>query len=112
MLCEEKNYSNYSNEKYQTLYLELLINKLFSKLKKEEMPKDKQSENFPKEYQDLKELFKKYRNYNKMKLYEKVKDSWMYDIEIYLLSQLLKNDEAIKKLIAMIWIFSKNILKI
>ena len=102
MLCEDKKYSTYSNEKYQTLYLDLLINQLFSQLKKDTIPKDKQSENFPKEYNDLKELFKKYNNYNKAKLLESVKDSWMYDIEIYLLSQLQKNDEAIKKLIELI----------
>ena len=102
MLCEDKKYSTYSNEKYQTLYLDLLINKLFSQLKKDAIPKDKQSENFPKEYNDLKELFKKYNKYNKTKLFESVKDSWMYDIEIYLLSQLQKNEEAIKKLIELV----------
>ncbi len=102
MLCEDKKYNTYSNEKYQTLYLDLLINKLFSQLKKDTIPKDKQSENFPKEYNDLKELFKKYNKYNKTKLFEIVKDSWMYDIEIYLLSQLQKNEEAIKKLIELV----------
>ena len=102
MLCDEKKYANYSNERYQTLYLELLINKLFSELKKESIPENKQSEKFPKEYQDLKELFKKYINYNKNKLYEKVKDTWMYDIEILLLSKLQKIDEAIKKLIELV----------
>ena len=102
MLCEDKKYENYSNEKYQTLYLELLINKLFSELKKDSIPENKQNEKFPKEYQDLKELFKKYGNYNKSQLLEKIKDSWMYDIEIYLLSKLQKNDEAIKKLIDLV----------
>ena len=102
MLCDEKKYENYSNEKYQTLYLELLINKLFSELKKESIPENKQNEKFPKEYQNLKELFKKYKNYNKSQLLEKIKDSWMYDIEIYLLSQLQKTDEAIKKLIDLV----------
>jgi len=79
-----------------TLYLELLVNKLFTKLKKDSMDLDKQSEEFKKEYNDLKELFKKYKNYNKGKLLEIVKNSWMNDIEIYLLSQMSKNDEAIK----------------
>jgi len=102
MLCEDKKYCEYSNEKYQTLYLEILINKLFSELKKEDIPKNKENEKFPKEYQDLKDFFKKYTKYNKTKLLEKVKDSWMYDIEIYLLSQLQKNDEAIKKLINLV----------
>ena len=101
MLCDEIKY-NYSNEKYQTLYLELLVNKLFTKLKKDSMDLDKQSEEFKKEYNDLKELFKKYKNYNKGKLLEIVKNSWMNDIEIYLLSQMSKNDEAIKKYIELI----------
>ena len=101
MLCEEEKY-NYSNEKYQTLYLELLINKLFSQIKKDSLPKNKESENFPKEYQDLKALFQKYKNYNKPKLLEIVKNTWMYDIEIYLLSQLQKNDEAIKKYLELV----------
>ena len=102
ILCDDKKYENYSNEKYQTLYLELLINKLFSELKKDSIPENKQNEKFPKEYQDLKELLKKYDKYNKSQLLEKIKDSWMYDIEIYLLSQLQKNDEAIKKLINLV----------
>ena len=101
MLCEEEKY-NYSNEKYQTLYLELLINKLFSQIKKDSLPKNKESENFPKEYQDLKALFQKYKNYNKPKLFEIVKNTWMYDIEIYLLSQLQKDDEAIKKYLELV----------
>ena len=101
ILCDETKY-NYSNEKFQTLYLELLINKLFSQLKKDSLPKNKESENFPKEYQDLIALFKKYKNYNKAKLLEAVKNTWMYDIEIYLLSQLQKDDEAIKKYIELV----------
>ena len=102
MLCEEEKYKNYSNEKYQTLYLEMVINKLFSELKKDSIPQNKQSENFPKEYKNLKELVRKYTNYNKTKLLEIIKDSWMYDIETFLLSQMQKNDEAIKKLIEMV----------
>ena len=102
LLCDEKKYAHYSNEKYQTLYLELLINKLFSELKKDSIPENKQSEKFPKEYQDLKELFKKYNSYNKTKLYEEVKDTWMYDIELFLLSKLQKIDEALKKLMELV----------
>ena len=102
MLCEEEKYSAYSNEKYQTMYLNLLLNDLFTKLKKDEIPKNKESEKFPEEYKKLKDLCEKYQNYNKTQLLEKVKDSWMYDIELYLLSKLIKNDEAIKKLIGLV----------
>ena len=108
MLCDDKKYINYSNEKYQTLYLELLINKLFSELKKEEIPPNKEGEKFPSGYQNLKDLFKKYDKYNRTQLLEKVKNTWMYDIEIYLLSQIQKNDEAIKKLIDLVKSNNKN----
>ena len=102
MLCEDEKYAAYSNEKYQTLYLNLLIDELFKKLKKDEIPKNKESENFPNEYKDLLELCKKYQNYKQTQLLEKVKNTWMYDVEILLLSQLLKNDEVIKKLIELV----------
>ena len=102
MLCEDKKYQNYSNDKYQTLYIDILINKLFSELKKDSIPSNKQSENFPKEYKDLKEIVKNYSSYNRSTLLEKIKNTWMYDIELYLLSQLQRNDEAIKKLIDLV----------
>jgi hypothetical protein len=101
MLCEDKRYEKYSTEKYQTMYLELLINKLFSELQKNAIPINKENENFPNDYQRLKELFQKFNNYNKTKILEIVKDTWMYDIEILLLSGLKKNDDALKKLINM-----------
>ena len=101
-LCEDEKFVEYSNEKYQTLYLNMLINELFKQLKKEEIPKNKESEKFPNEYNDLKEKIKKYNNYNKSLLLENIKNTWMYDIEIYLLSQMQKSDEAIKKLIELI----------
>ena len=107
LLCEDKKYSNYSNEKHQTLYLELLLNKLFSEVKKEYIPppktKDlKEYEGLPNKYKDFKELFTKFTKYNKVRLLDLIKDSWMYDIIIYLLTETQKYSEAIQKLVELV----------
>ena len=97
IVCDDKNYSN---EKYQTIYLESLIKKIFAKRQNSDIPKQKEDEkDFPKAYLELKEIIKKYDKYDKTKLLNCVKNTWMYDIEIYLLSKSKKNDEAIKCLI-------------
>ena len=100
IVCDDVNYSN---EKYQTLYISLLIEKLFSQIKKDVIPKNKEEEKqFPKEYSDLKELIKKLNKYNVSPLLNLVKNSWMYDVEIYLLSQSKNNEEAIKILLNLV----------
>ena len=96
IICDDKHYSN---EKYQTLYIELLIKNLFSQKQDKDIPKDKESEDFPKEYSDLKKLMKKYDKYDASHLLYLVQNTWMYDVEIYLLSQSKKNDEALKILL-------------
>ena len=71
IVCDDVNYSN---EKYQTLYISLLIEKLFSQIKKDVIPKNKEEEKqFPKEYSDLKELIKKLNKYNVSPLLNLVK---------------------------------------
>ena len=107
LLCEDKKYSNYSNEKHQTLYMELLLNKLFSEVKKEYVPppKDKDAkeyEGLPNKYKNFKELFTKFTKYNKDHLLELIKDSWMYDIIIFLLTETQKYNEAIEKLVELV----------
>ena len=107
LLCEDKKYSNYSNEKNQTSYMELLLNKLFHEVKREFVPppksKDaKEYEGLPNKYKDFKELFTKFKNYNKEKLLNLIKDSWMYDIIIYLLTETQKYNEAIQKLVELV----------
>jgi len=100
IVCDDVNYSN---EKYQTLYISLLIEKLFTQNKKDIIPKNKEEENqFPKEYSDLKELIKKLDKYNISPLLNLVKNTWMYDIEVYLLSQSKNNEEAIKILLNLV----------
>ena len=97
IICDDKNYSN---EKYQTIYIELLIKKIFSQKQNKEIPKDKDGEKqFPKEYYTLKELIKSYDKYNVEHLLNLVKNTWMYDLEIYLLSQSKRNEDAIKILL-------------
>ena len=107
LLCEDKKYSNYSNEKNQTLYMELFLNKLFNEVKKEFVPPPKNKdaveyEGLPKKYKDFKELFNKFTKYNKEKLLALIKDSWMYDIIIYLLTETQKYGEAIQKLVELV----------
>ena len=97
IVCDDKNYSN---GKYQTMYMEIFIKKLFAQKESKFFPKNKEEEKeFPKEYLDLKELIKKYEDYDISLLLNLVQNSWMYDIEIYLLSQSKKNDEAIQLLL-------------
>ena len=102
LLCEDKKYAKYSNEKYQTLYIQILINVLFNKLKKDSIPGNKEQEKFPKEYNSFKEVLINYKCYNKSQILELIKNTWMYDVEILLLSKLEKNEEAIKKMIELI----------
>ena len=117
LLCEDKKYSNYSNEKNQTLYMELFLNKLFNEVKKEFVPPPKSKdaveyEGLPKKYKDFKELFNKFTNYNKEKLLALIKDSWMYDIIIYLLTETQKYSEAIQKLVELVKTNHKDFLDI
>ena len=100
MICNDKNYSD---GKYQLFYIDLLIKKLFAQVKNKELPKSKEEEKqFPKEYEELKEIIKKYDKFDVVPLLNLVKNTWMYDIEIYLLSESKKNDEAIKILINLV----------
>ncbi len=107
LLCEDKKYSNHSNEKNQTAYMELLLNKLFSEVKKEYVPPERtkdsnEYEGLPNKYKDFKLLFTKFTKYNKSHLLNLIKDSWMYDIIIYLLTETQKYDEAIQKLVELV----------
>jgi hypothetical protein len=107
LLCEDKKYSNYSNEKNQTAYMELLLNKLFNEYPKEQSPPKKgdngnEYEGLPDKYKDFKELFTKFTKYNKSHLLNLIKDSWMYDIIIYLLTETQKYEEAIEKLVELV----------
>ena len=107
LLCEDKKYSNYSNDKYQSMYMELLSDNLFNEVKKDYVPppKSKDSpeyEGLPKRYKDFKELCTKFTKYRKNDLLAKIKDSWMFDIEIYLYTELQKYNEAIQKLVELV----------
>ena len=111
-LCDDKKFSNYSNEKYQTLYLELLINKIFKEVDKNYIPPKKGQEDnlnqedkfikIQKKYNDVQALFKRYTKYNKSTLLNLVKDSWMYDINISLLTETFQYEGAIKKIIELV----------
>ena len=100
MICNDKNYSN---GKYQILYIELLIKKLFTQVKTKDIPNSKDEEKqFPKEYDELKQIIKKYDKFDSAPILALVQNTWMYDIEIYLLSDSKKNDEAIQLLINLV----------
>lgn len=100
MICNDKNYSN---GKYQMLYIELFIKKLFNQVKNKDIPKNKEEEKqFPKEYDELKQIIKKFDKFEPASILALVQNTWMYDIEIYLLSESKKNDEAIQLLINLV----------
>ena len=100
VICNDKNYSN---GKYQMLYIELLIQKLFAQVENKDIPKNKDEEKkFPKEYEELKEVVKKFDKFDPAPILALVQNTWMYDIELYILSDAKKNDEAIQLLINLV----------
>ena len=100
VICNDKNYSN---GKYQILYIELLIQKLFAQVENKDIPKNKDEEKkFPKEYEELKEVVKKFDKFDPAPILALVQNTWMYDIELYILSDAKKNDEAIQLLINLV----------
>jgi hypothetical protein len=100
VICNDKNYSN---GKYQILYIELLIQKLFAQVENKDIPKNKDEEKkFPKEYEDLKQIVKKFDKFDPAPILALVQNTWMYDIELYILSDAKKNDEAIQLLINLV----------
>ena len=100
VICNDKNYSN---GKYQILYIELLIKKLFAQVENKDIPKNKDEEKkFPKEYEELKEVVKKFDKFDPAPILALVQNTWMYDIELYILSDAKKNDEAIQLLINLV----------
>ena len=100
VICNDKNYSN---GKYQILYIELLIKKLFAQVENKDIPKNKDEEKkFPKEYDELKEVVKKFDKFDPAPILALVQNTWMYDIELYILSEAKKNDEAIQLLINLV----------
>ena len=100
VICNDKNYSN---GKYQMLYIELLIQKLFAQVENKDIPKNKDEEKkFPKEYEELKEVVKKFDKFDPAPILALVQNTWMYDIELYILSEAKKNDEAIQLLINLV----------
>ena len=102
LICEQAKYSQYSNEKYQTSYMELILNKIFNEYKKENLPPSKDMTNLINKYNDIKELFKKFKKYNKHHLLALIEDSWMYDLILYLYTELQKYTEAIQKYIELV----------
>ena len=102
LLCEDAKYSHFSNDKYQTSYIELLLNKLFDEYKKESPPPDEDNKNIINKYEDLKKLFTKFNKYNKSHILALIEDSWMYDLILYLYSELHKYPEAIQKYIELV----------
>ena len=102
-ICDNPKYSKYSNEKYQTQLILLQLETLFKDKPKNYTPAE--GENLPGRYHDFRELLKKYNLFDKMQLIDKIKDSWLYDIEIDLYCELEKLDDA---LITYIDLVNKN----
>ncbi len=85
-----------NNEKYQSILIELCIEDLFEK---KNLNNNIDEKDFPKEYLDLKNLLKILNKFDKMHIIEKIKNSWMYDIEIDLNIEIQKFIEVLKILI-------------
>ena len=108
LLCEDQKYSNYSNEKYQTSYMELKLNKIFDLHKKELLPPSKIKEqkkelkDILNKYKEFQDLFTKFTKYNKSHLLALIEDSWMYDLILFLYTDLQKYTEAIQKYIELV----------
>eukprot|EP00340_Litonotus_pictus_P002362 CAMPEP_0170516912 /NCGR_PEP_ID=MMETSP0209-20121228/3036_1 /TAXON_ID=665100 ORGANISM="Litonotus pictus, Strain P1" /NCGR_SAMPLE_ID=MMETSP0209 /ASSEMBLY_ACC=CAM_ASM_000301 /LENGTH=700 /DNA_ID=CAMNT_0010802007 /DNA_START=376 /DNA_END=2475 /DNA_ORIENTATION=- len=94
--------SGCSNERYHTMVCDLYIDKLF-RLKKPNLEYADPStfEGATKQvYDKLNNIVRSSVYYNKLHVLEKVRDSWMMDLEVYLYSQSNMHTEAISKLIA------------
>ena len=111
LLCTDNKYSNYSNEKYQTAYMELLAENLFKECEKDSDIISKTEDvqkSVTNRYKDFKEYCSKFTKYRKDSLLLKINDSWMFDIEIYLLTELQRYNEAIQKLVELVKSNRKN----
>ena len=101
-LCEDEKYQNYSNDKYQTSYLELLVSKIFDEYKKDSKPPTPENKSITLKYSELKNKFTKFTNYNKSHILALIEDSWMYDQILYLYTELQKYNEAIQKYVELV----------
>lgn len=87
-------------ERYFIILCEIYIEKLF-KLKKPSSDVDISSleGNLKLNYEKLSNLIKLNNNFNKINILDKIKGSWLVDLEIFLYSKLSMHSEAILKLI-------------
>lgn len=95
-------YNNKSpNEKYQTLLIELFIDKLFKKKMKDTALNSIQFEGDLKDNYDLFMKYLKADNacFSKNYILDKIKDTWLLNGEIFLYSQLKMHSNALEKLI-------------
>ena len=97
-LCEDEKYQNYSNDKYQTSYLE----KIFDEHKKDSTPPTSENKQLMTKYSDLHNKFIKFKNYNKSHILALIEDSWMYNQILYLYTELQKYNEAIQKYVELV----------
>ena len=95
--------SGCNNERYHTMICDLYLEKLFKFKKQNESLEN--SDIYKLEplvkvvYDKFNAVIKNSKYYNKAHILDKIKDSWMTDIEIYLYSQLNMHESAISKLI-------------
>ena len=99
LICENEKYSN---DKYQTSYMELILTKIFEEYKKESKPPSKEYKALLEKYEDFKKLLTKFKLYNKSHLLALIEDSWMYDLILFLYTELQKYTEAIQKYIELV----------
>jgi len=92
--------NGFIEERYFTILCEIYIEKLF-KLKKPSSDVDILSieGNLKLNYEKFSNLIRMNNNFNKMNILDKIKGSWLVDLEIFLYSKLSMHSEAILKLI-------------
>ena len=107
MLCSKK-YNKYAGEKYETLIIDIYIDNLLNDLKKDFVASSVDDLKLPPKYSKLKESLRTYNSYNSLHLLERVKDTWMYDIELDLYRELKKYNEYLEKMIKLVKIKYKS----
>ncbi|MCQ2819425.1 MAG: hypothetical protein MJ252_19355 [archaeon] len=86
------------NEKYQTYYVELLVDKLFA-LHSADLPQPPEDKTILKMYNDFIENLQSMTLYNKGTILEKIKGKWMLELELYLYTELGSFSQALQRLL-------------
>ena len=83
--------------------MELMLNKIFDGYKKDSAPPNEENnKDIIKKYKDFQKLFTTFTKYNESHLLALIEESWMYDLILFLYTELQKYTEAIQKYIELV----------